>query len=212
MNRRPRLITLLALAAVLLGALVQPVPLAQAAQVQNQPAQVAAAPSPPPPPPAVVPAASPPTPASQPALAPKPGSAQSKLHLTSTDKHFDAARSKEVAVADPNSRRYDNPDGTHTMLLSGAPQKADGGRTIDLSLTDGPAGDLRPKAAAAPISIATSSGSSMASVEVAPGKSLQLLEPGARSGSAPAGTRTTWAVSPASTRCCRPAPAWRSGR
>jgi hypothetical protein len=90
---------------------------------------------------------------------------------------------------DPHQRLFDNPDGTHSLVVSpgtltgldesGAPGE------LDLGLVTGKDGRLRPHRTRVPVTIAQVSGARMASIEVAPGKTADLDVEGIKRGFTP---------------------------
>src|SRR5215472_13237674 len=82
------------------------------------------------------------------------------------DRHFDAARSREVPTLDRRVRQWDNPDGTHTVRIGSGPiagEDAKGVRgPLDLTLAAGADGRLRPHRTAVRVALASTSGPGMA--------------------------------------------------
>ena len=106
--------------------------------------------------------------------------------LDAMDKRFDPARSREVPTPDLNLKRYANPDGTTSLRIGLGPIKGydENGvlGDLDLSLATGKDGRLRPRRAVALMSFASTSGRRLASLEVAPGKSVDLVPDGLAAG------------------------------
>jgi large repetitive protein len=127
-----------------------------------------------------------PSPPPQPAVPEKQVGADGKPRLDLRDHHFAAAGSRQVPTLDQQLERFDNPDGTHTLrvglgALTGTDEAGAPG-DIDLALVAGGDGRLRPNRQATPVSIAATSGGRMASVELAPGRSVDLDVDGIRGG------------------------------
>jgi RHS repeat-associated protein len=112
--------------------------------------------------------------------------------LELSDRHFDPSRSREVPTLDARTRRFDNPDGSHSLRIGASPLKgkdATGGvGDIDLSLVSGGDGWLHPKRSAAVVSIAGHSQTVMAGVELAPGQRVELGEEVVKAGVTPVRT------------------------